>query len=112
MALLEIYTTNTTPVYQQQVKLDGTTYTLLLYFNPRINNGQGKWFLTLANQNSAMLVGPVPVTVSWPLFNRFTDLMQLPGTLFAYDTSGSNLDPGQFDLGDRVRLYYLEAGTT
>jgi hypothetical protein len=35
----------------------------------------------------------------------------LPGTLFAFDTSGNNADPGQFDLGANVRLYYLEAGT-
>lgn len=112
MALLEIPTTNTLPAYEQSVTLDGTTYTIALYFNPLINNGVGKWMISLSDQNRNMLVAPVPVIVSYGLFNRFIDLMSLPGTLFCFDTSGQDLDPGQFDLGDRCRLYYLEAGTT
>ncbi|CAM6004895.1 unnamed protein product [Sphagnum balticum] len=70
------------------------------------------WFLTLADQNRNMLVAPVPIVVNWPLFDRFIDLVDLPGTIFAFDTSGNNKDPGQFDLGNTVRLYYLEAGST
>jgi hypothetical protein len=113
MALLEIPTDNTgIPSYEQAVQLDGTTYILALYFNPRINDGEGKWFLTLADQNRNMLVGPVPVTVNWPLFDRFIDQVELPGMIFAFDTSGNNLDPTQFTLGTSVRLYYLEAGST
>jgi hypothetical protein len=112
MALVEIPTRNDLPSYQQQVTLDGTSYIVALYFNPRINNGQGKWFVTLADQNANMLVGPVPVVVSWPLFDRFTDLVDLPGTIFAFDTAGNDEDPGQFELGGRVRLFYLEAGST
>ena len=112
MALLEIPTRNDLPSYEQAVKLDGTQYILALYFNPRIDNGNGKWFITLADQNRNMLVGPVPLVASWCLFDRFTDLVQLPGTLFCFDTSGQELDPGQFDLGSRVRLFYLEAGST
>lgn len=112
MALIEIPTRNDIPSYEQQVKLDGTAYIIALNFNPRINNGQGKWFATLADQNRNMLVGPVPVIVSWPIFDRFIELVQLPGTIFAFDTSGANSDPGQFDLGNRVRLFYLEANST
>ena len=111
MALLEVPTDNRLPIYEQNVQLDGTQYIIALYFNPRINNGQGKWCLTLADQNRNMLVGPVPIVVNWPLFDRFVDLVDLPGTLFAFDTSGNNADPGQFELGANVRLYYLEAGT-
>jgi len=112
MALIEIFTDNTTPSYEQNVVLDGTTYTVAVYFNPRIDDGAGKWFISLADQNRNMLCAPVPITVNWPLFDRFIDLVTLPGTIFAFDTSGQNLDPGQFDLGDRVRLYYLEANST
>lgn len=112
MALLEIPTRNDLPSYEQTVNLDGTSYILALYFNPRINNSTGKWMLTLADQNRNMLIAPIAVVASWPLFDRFINLANLPGTIFAFDTSGQNLDPGQFDLGDRVRLYYLEGGST
>lgn len=111
MALLEIPTRNDLPVYEMTVKLDGIQYIIALYFNDRINDGEGRWMITLANQNRKMLVGPVPVIVNQGLFDRFIDLVQLPGTIFAFDTAGNNEDPGQFDLGNRVRLYYLEAGT-
>lgn len=111
MALLEISTRDDLPAYEQLVSLDGTQYIIALYFNSRINDNEGKWMITLADQNRKMLVGPVPVIVSWPLFDRFVDLVELPGTIFAFDTSGQDTDPGQFDLGSRVRLYYLEGGS-
>jgi hypothetical protein len=110
--LVEIPTRNDLPNYELSVPLDGTTYIVSLYFNPRLNNGAGKWMIALSDVNRNLLVGPVPVVVTWALFDRFVDLVTLPGTLFAFDTSGQDLDPGQFDLGDRVRLFYLEAGST
>lgn len=111
MALIEIPTRNDLPAYEQTVKLDGVSYVIALYFNPRINDNQGKWFLVLADQNRNMLVGPVPIVANWNIIDRFVGRNPLPGTLFAFDTSGQDLDPGQFDLGDRVRLFYIEAGT-
>lgn len=111
MALLEIPTRNDLPSYQQQIKLDGVAYVIALNFNPRMNAGAGNWMLTLADQNANMLVGPVPVIVNQSLLGRFPELTSLPGTLFAFDTTGNNLDPGQFALGDTVRLFYLESGT-
>jgi hypothetical protein len=111
MSLLEIPTQNDLPAYEQLVKLDGTAYTIALYFNPRVNDGNGSWFITLADQNRNMLVGPIPLIVSWALFEPYTDLVELPGTIFAFDTSGEDADAGQFDLGDRVRLFYLEGNT-
>lgn len=112
MALIEIPTRTDLPSYEQQVKLDGVAYIIALYFNPRINDGAGAWMITLADQNRNMLCAPVVITVNWPLFDRFIDLVDLPGTIFAFDTSGNNQDPGQFDLGNRVRLLYLEANST
>lgn len=109
--IVEIPTRNDLPSYEMSVPLDGVTYIVALYFNPRINDGQGKWFISLSDQNRNLLVGPVPVIVTWGLFDRFVDLVTLPGTIFAFDTSGQDIDPGQFDLGDRVRLYYIEAET-
>lgn len=112
MALLEITTRTDLPSYEQKVRLDGVNYILALYFNPRLADGAGKWLLTLADQNRNMLIAPVVVVVAWPLFDRFSELAPLPGTIFALDTSGRNEDPGQFDLGSRVRLFYLEGDSS
>lgn len=109
--LIEIPTRTDLPSYEMTVTLDGTNYIIALYFNPRIDDNTGKWFISLSDQNRNLLIGPVPVVVSWGLFDRFIDLQVLPGTVFAFDTSGQTLDPGQFDLGDRVRLFYLEGET-
>ncbi len=112
MALLEIPTRNDLPCWEQQVVLDGIPFILQFYFNPRMNDGAGKWMLSISDQNRNLLVAPVPITTAWGLFDRFIELINLPGTIFAFDTSGQNTDPGQFELGDRVRLLYLEAGST
>lgn len=109
--LLEIPTRNDLPSYNQLIQLDGVNYYIFLYFNPRMDNGAGKWFISIADQNQNLLAGPVPVVSTWPLFDRFVELSIPPGMVYAFDTSGQNLDPGQFDLGDRVRLMYLEAGS-
>lgn len=111
MAFLEIPTNPQLPSYQQLVMLDGINYQLTLVFNPRINNGVGKWMLTLADQLGNIIVAAVPVVATWPLFNRLKEAAIPPGTIFCYDSSNQNIDPGQFDLGDRCRLVYLEAGT-
>lgn len=112
MALLEVPTNNSLPAYEMTVTLDGTNYIVALYFNPRLADGAGKWMISLSDQNRNLLIGPVPVVANWTLFDRFFADNPPKGTLFAFDTSGQDLDPGQFDLGDRVRLFYLEAGTT
>jgi len=111
MSLLEIPTRNDLPTYEEIVQLDGVNYTIQFYFNPRINDGVGKWFVSLADQNRKMIAGPVAVVASWPLFDRFIEEAVPPGMLFCWDTAGGNNDPGQFDLGDRCRLLYLGAET-
>ena len=111
MAIVEIQTRNDLPAYEQVVNLDGTSYTIALYFNQRLNDGAGAWCITLADKNRNMIVGPIPVIVNWPLFDKFVDFNIPPGTIFAFDTSGNDMDPGQFDLGDRVRLFYIQEGT-
>lgn len=111
MAYIEIPTNNEIPAYNQIVKLDEVNYQISLYFNPRMNNGVGKWMITLGDQLGNIICGPVPVVATWPLFNRFKAAAIPPGTIFCFDSSNQNQDPGQFELGDRCRLFYLEAGT-
>ena len=107
MAIVECPTQNNLPSFQYVIALDGTNYTLTYTFNSRMN----KWFLDLADSVGNEIVCQVPIIASWPLFDRFNDLAVPPGTLFCFDSSNSDTDPGQFDLGDRCLIYYAEEGT-
>lgn len=107
MALLECPTRNDLPAYSYTIQLDGVTYTLSFNFNPRM----GVWFISLGDGFGNPICASVPVTVMWPLFDRFVAVAIPPGRIFAYDTTNSNTDPGEFDLGDRVRILYDEAST-
>lgn len=107
MVILEIPTRIDLPAYNEVVTLDGTPYQIDLQWNDRMS----KWMILLSDAQGNELVGYVPIVSTWPLFNRFKFDGLPPGTLFAFDSSGQNIDPGRFDLGDRVKLCYLEAGT-
>lgn len=107
MSYIEAPTNNRLPAYQYTILFEGTTYTLSYTFNSRMN----KWLVDLADSVGNQLASQVPVVSSWFLFNRFKALTVPPGTLFAFDTSGQDEDPGRFDLGDRVRMLYATEGT-
>lgn len=107
MAYLECPTRKDLPSYFYTITLDGTSYRLDFTFNVRMS----KWFVQISDPQGNALIAPVPVVATWPLFNRFKKSTLPPGTLFCFDTSGANLDPDRFDLGDRCRILYLEAGT-
>lgn len=107
MAFLECPTRNDLPSYKYVISLDGTNFTLTFTYNIRM----GKWFLNLGDSINTPIVSQVPIVSTWPLFDRFNEEGIPLGTLFAFDSSGQNLDPGRFDLGDRVRMFYAEAGT-
>lgn len=104
--LLEIPTRNDLPSYTYVISLDGVNFTLRYTFNDRM----GKWFLNLADGLGNDIINQVPIIASMPLFNRFVAAAIPAGTLFPFDTSGQNMDPGRFDLGDRVRMLYAEDG--
>lgn len=107
MAYVECLTRKDLPSYQYLVNLDSVSYTLTFTYNIRM----GKWFLQLSDSLGNPLVGQVPITSTFPLFDRFKEQSIPAGTLFAFDSSGQDLDAGRFDLGDRVRLLYAEEGT-
>lgn len=103
MALLELPTRTDLPGYRYTVRLDGTDYILGYRFNTRMD----KWLMSVSDVTGALLIADVPLVADWPLIDRFRVPGQPPGSLVAYDTSGQGLDPGRFDLGDRVRMTYL-----
>jgi uncharacterized protein DUF6983 len=100
--------------YTQSLVLDGASVDLWLSYNTRDTRWYWSLYLTStpfdADGGRVPIIGGLPVTVSWPFWRQFRYLASLPGgDLLALDESGQGLDPGQFDLGNRVQLYYMTA---
>ena len=92
--------------YQEQVALDGATYTLGLQWNVRDES----WYLSLADEAGPIVSG-LRVVADTPLLQFVAHARRPPGELLALDTSGVGLDPQLGELGARVLLCYLEAAT-
>jgi hypothetical protein len=107
MAWVGITVTNA-PWASTTAKLDGVNYGIETYYNTRA----GAFFLNLLDEDGNILKAGIKVVVSFPLTGfRDTDPRMPPGMLYAYDTSGQDLDPTLDDFGTRVLLLYEELGT-
>lgn len=85
--------------------LDDVVYQLTLTWNAR----EAAWYMSLAAEDGTEIWTGQKVVVNWPLCRRRRHPLQPPGMLIAIDTSGRGLDPGEKDLGDRVRMFYYSA---
>lgn len=92
------------PFYDQQVVLEGVTYTLQFRWNVRL----GAWFLTVLNSEGATVIhGDAKLVVNWPI-NAYVVNRQPPGALVAVDTSSEGREiEAMEDLGSRVQLVYF-----
>lgn len=105
MATLELLTRRDLPAYEYTVQLEGITYELRFTFNDRMS----KWMISILDVNANLLVGEVPVIVNYPIFDRYKVVGLPPGTIYAFDTANTNTDPGRYELGARVRIFYQES---
>lgn len=91
--------------YSFEVELDGKTYELGFAWNERAAG----WFMSIRIPGEDELaVAGVRVVVGFPLAFRSGRSDLPPGLFNAIDTSGSGLEPGEFELGGRVVLLYLD----
>jgi hypothetical protein len=88
------------------VELEGVTYGLEL----RWNETAAAWFASVLDRDGAVLLAGRRVAIGLPLTIRSAhDLRLPPGHLLAIDTAGTDAEPGLADLGERVKLLYIEA---
>ena len=92
------------PNYDMSIVLDGATYVLEFLWNTR----ESSWYMHVKAQDETPIQCGIKVVPSWPLGARVADVRMPPGRFVAVDTSGKQQPPGLADLGDRVRLVYLE----
>jgi hypothetical protein len=85
--------------------LEGSNYIFTFRWNTRAE----AWYFDITDENGTVLVSGRRLVVDWPIVGVREAPRVFPGILWAYDTSGQQLDPGVDDLGDRVILLYQES---
>lgn len=91
--------------FSQRTILDGREFLLTFRWNQR----EAKWYLSIADANEVPIIQGVKIVLNFPLLTkRIVDERRPPGDIMAVDSSGDERDPGFNDLGERVRLLYIE----
>lgn len=104
MAVLEIPLRSDVDNYDFSVDLDGSTYFFELSWNERTS----MWTLIISNAEKNVILGAIPLMVNSNLLERFKIAELPPGTLALLDLSGTNLEAGKSDLGNRCIMIYEE----
>jgi len=93
------------PAYTFQIELDGSLYTLTFRYNERMD----RWLMDIADENEDALLLGIPILTDFNLIERFKDDNLPPGEFFALDESGAQKYAGREDLGNDIKLFYVEA---
>jgi hypothetical protein len=103
MSIFEIPVRSDIPFYDMDIILDGTAFFLEFYFNRR----KDRWYMNIRNQDKEPILMGTPLLVNTDLLFPFFSNEALPVGLFlVIDTEDGQLNPGEFDLGDRVKLTF------
>lgn len=92
----------TAAAFRFRNRLDGRFYVLRFLYNTRFDY----WTLEYQTTAGVVLRGGIKLLAREDTLGRFSDPDLPPGTLFVLDSEDQDLDPGRFDLGDRIRLVY------
>lgn len=93
------------PAYKFQIDLEGTLYTFTFRYNSRMS----RWIMDIADENETTILLGVPVLTEFSLIERFKDDRLPPGAFLALDESGNQKQPAREDLGNDVKLFYIES---
>jgi len=106
MAILEIPVLPDSVRWVQETNLDGVRYLLHFTWNQR----ESAWYVSIHDVNDDALASGAKIVANWFLFlRRINPGVMPPGRLYVTDTTGGGVDPGQRDLGERVKLIYVDA---
>lgn len=113
MAIEIVPTRENSATYRQRTALDGRDYILTFTFNQR----EWRWYLDIEDQNALPILSGYKLCANENILQCVTDLRRPPGVLVAMDMRSTGLtpteprDPGYEELGDRVKLVYIEEET-
>lgn len=104
MSLLSLPIDQTDAFFGFSCELDGIAYSFSFRWNQRI----GAWFMTVGDGEGTDIVSGVRIVLSLDLLAHYNNVLLPPGRMYAFDTTGSNVDAGFEDLGRRVVVLYDE----
>lgn len=109
MAYLEVPLRTDIYAYTQKTTIEGVVYTLGLRYNARME----RWVLDIMDAAGTMLLAGVKMLVNYPVTRRFIGRVAgLPeGHFMVVDETGQARNPTQDNLGDDIKLIYVETGT-
>ena len=88
--------------YTFQCELDRVTFNFAFEWNDRDSG----WYMSISDVNRTPLVSGRRVVLNYPLINVYRDSRLPAGNIMAFDSTGTDTEPGYADLGDRVYLAY------
>lgn len=97
---IEIPTRSDLPLFSQITALDGKDYLLTFSLNSR----DDRWYLTVSDENGALLADSVKLVVNFPLLRNLQDPNAPRGVLYLNSEGGAECGPN--DLGSRCALIY------
>lgn len=89
--------------YSYRSMLGSVLYAFEFFWNAR----DSSWSFTLSDISGNLLLSR-KITVGTPMLSRFQQSNLPYGEIVAYDTSGSNTDPGLTEFGSRVVLTFTD----
>lgn len=105
MATLELPVRSDLKSYEFTIDLEDGTFTLRFKYVERMD----LWVMDIADAQNVDIVVGVPVQTNIDLFGQITKSDLPPGTFIALDETGQERDAGQDDLGNDVKLFYVES---
>ena len=105
MAIIGIPLRNDIPSYQFRVDLDGTTYTLSIRYNTRMD----RWIMDFNDENNSPLITGIILILGTSLLDRFAKAELPDGHLFLINIENENTEGNRDNFSNNVQLFYEEA---
>ena len=91
--------------YEFHTELEGVLY----YFKIKYNNRMSRWTMNILDENEEMIISGVVLITGYNLLAIYQDPRLPPGDFFMYDETGAKQTSTREELGNTVKLFYIES---
>jgi hypothetical protein len=92
------------PFYQVEHTLSGINYKIKIQWNVQ----NEFWTISLYTSDDIPIIEGQRIVINYSLFSTCSNPLLPPGLFYAIDESETNEEPGEEDLGNRIKVLYLE----